>query len=124
MDAIQVRVVTAALFFIVIFLSGMRLSRAGKPYGVLLFNAHKLIAVAAAVYLAIAVIRISRTAALDAPEILASAVTGLCFLGSIVTGGLVSIEKPMPAAILTVHRLTPIVTVLAAAALLYLLLWR
>jgi hypothetical protein len=50
--------------------------------------------------------------------------TGLFFLGTIITGGLLSTGKPMPAAILTIHQITPFLTVFSTAVTLYLLLSR
>jgi hypothetical protein len=48
----------------------------------------------------------------------------LFFLDAVVSGGLLSIGKPMPVAISTMHRITPYLTLFSAAATLYLLLSR
>jgi hypothetical protein len=121
MDADQLRIVGAGLVFVVIFVSGYWLSRAGKPYNVIALAVHKLISLAAVVLLVIVMIQSNRIAALGAIEIVAGAVTGLFFLGLIATGGLLSSDRQMPALVLRLHQIVPYLTVLSAAATLYLL---
>jgi hypothetical protein len=113
--------IIAGLVFVVIFASGYWLSRAEKPYNVLVLTAHKLISLAAVVLLVIAMIRANGSAALGATEIVAGAVTGLFFLSLIATGGLLSSDKEMPAIVLKLHQIAPYLTVLSTAVTLYLL---
>jgi hypothetical protein len=122
MSATVLRVVGAGLFFLFIFLSGFWLSRSGKPFNGVILTIHKLIALAAAVFLVITMYRINRTATLSGAAAATVVVTGLFFLGAGITGGLLSIDKPMPAAILTIHQITPFLTVLSTAVTLYLTL--
>ncbi len=44
----QLRVIGAGLFFLFIFLSGIWLSRSGKPYSVVILSIHEFISLAAA----------------------------------------------------------------------------
>ncbi len=122
MSTMQLRVVGVGLFYLFIFLSGIWLSRSGKPYNMIIFNIHKLIALAAVVFLVITMYQINGVAGLSAIELIACAVTGLLFVGTMITGGLLSTGKSMPATILTMHQITPFLTVLSTAATLYLLL--
>ena len=124
MGATQSSVVGAGLFFLFIILSGIWLSRSGKPLNGIILTIHKLISLAAVVFLAITIYQINQAAGLSAIGFIAGVVTGLFFLGDIITGGLLSTGKPMPAAILTMHQITPFLTVLSTAATLYLLLSR
>jgi heme A synthase len=80
---------------------------------------HKLIAVVAFVLLAAMLYRTNQAGQLGTTEIIAGAVTGLLFLGTIVTGGLLSIGKPLPAAVLTLHQITPFLTVLSTTWLVW-----
>jgi hypothetical protein len=123
MNTAQLRVLVTGLFFLFIFLSGFWLSSSGKPLNTIILTIHKLISVAV-VFLVVTVIQLSRGTGLGATEITAIVATGLFFLGTIASGGLLSIGSPMPAAILTLHRITPFVTVLSTAVTLYLLLSR
>jgi hypothetical protein len=124
MGTTYLRAAGAGLFYVFIFLSGMWLSRSGKPLNAIILTIHKLISLAAVAFLVITMHQINQAAKLSAMELSAGAVTGLFFLGAIISGGLVSTGKPMPAAILTMHRITPFLTVLSTAATLYLLLSR
>jgi len=121
MNADQLRIVGAGLVFVVIFVSGYWLSRAGKPYNVIVLTVHKLISLAAVVFLVITMIQANRVAALSAVELIAGVLTGLFFLGLMATGGLLSGDKQMPAVVLKLHQIAPYLTVLAAAVTLYLL---
>jgi ABC-type multidrug transport system permease subunit len=122
MDTIQSRIISAGFLFIFIFLSGFGLRRSGKPYNALLFNIHKLIGVGTLFYLFLMVRQVHRLAPLAQNEITAAVVTGLCFVVTIIAGGLVSIERPMPAAVKWTHKLMPYLTLLSSAATLTLLI--
>jgi hypothetical protein len=118
------RVGGAVLFCLVIFLSGFWLSRSGKPYNAIAFNLHKLIAVAAVVFFVITLLRINRVAALNTSELIAGILSSLFFLVLIITGALLSINKPMPAMISKLHHLIPYLALFTTALTLYLLLIR
>ena len=124
MSTNQLRVVSAGLFFLFIFLSGFWLSRTGKPYSGIILTIHKLIGLAAGVFLVMTVYRIHQVAPLSPVEITAIVVTVLFFAGNVATGGLLSTDKTMPAVILRLHQITPYLTVLSTAVTLYLLLSR
>lgn len=122
MDAFQLRFLSAGLFFLWIVPSGLWLKHSGKPYGVLLFNLHKLIGLGVLVFLAINVYRLSQSAPLSAAELIACVVAGLFFVATIISGGLVSIDTTMPAFLRMTHKILPYVTVLLTIASLYVLL--
>jgi hypothetical protein len=122
MSTTQVRMVSAGLFFLVIFLFGFWLSRSGKPYNQAVFTIHKLIALAAIVFLVTIIYKMHQAAPLGPAQMTAIGITALCFAATILTGGLLSIDKAMPAIVLRVHQITPYLTVLSTAATLYLLL--
>lgn len=117
-----VRVVGAGAFFLLIFASGFWLSRSGKPYGMALFTVHKLIALAAMIYLGWTAYQAHQVAPLSPLQIAALAATLTCAVAMFVTGGLLSIEKAMPPVVLLVHKVFPYLTLLSAGAALFLLL--
>ncbi len=119
MDAMQSKAIGAGLFFLFIFLSGFWLSHSGRPLNTFIFTIHKLVAVAAVVFLAVTVYRTHQAGQLSTFELIASGVTGILFLGTIITGGLLSIDKQMPAAVLTMHQITPYLTALSTVWLLW-----
>jgi len=124
MTTAQTKYLGAGLFFLFIFLSGFWLSRSGKPYNSLVFNAHKLIGLGMGVYLIRTVYRTHQIASLDPMEITVIAVTVVLFLGTVVAGGLVSTDMRLPIAVAWVHKLSPYLIVLSTGVTLYLLLNR
>ena len=94
-----------------------------KPYRAIPLNIHKLIGLATGILLAVTVYQLRRAtpyAPVDTTTIL---VTGLLFVSTILTGGLVSIDKPMPAIISRVHEpFAGFLTALSSGITLYLLL--
>ena len=121
MGTIDLKVVGASLFFLFIFLSGIWLSRSGKPLNGLILTIHKLISLAAGIFMIITLYRMNQATALAATELIAALVAGLSFLGMAVSGGLLSTGKPTPPAILRLHQVVSVVTVLSTAVTLYLL---
>jgi hypothetical protein len=117
----QLRLAGAGLFFLVIFASGFWLSRSGKPYNGILFNVHKLIALGALVLFVMTLYRTNQADALRVAELIAALVTGLLALTLLVTGGLSSIEKPMPEFVVTLHHIAPYLAVISTGVTLFLL---
>jgi hypothetical protein len=121
MNILHFRFVSAGLFFLLILPSGLWLSQSGKPYGPLLFNIHKLLGFGLFVFLAINVYRVNQAAPLNALQLTACLLAALFFAATIVTGGLVSLPKAMPAVVPLFHRLLPYLTVLSTTVSIYLL---
>lgn len=98
---------------------GFWLSKLGKPYSGILFNVHKLIALGTVVF---AVLQISKTMDLAGQPLLIAAliVAGLCAVALFASGTLMSMVKLDYALTLTVHRIAPIVLVIAMAVMIYL----
>jgi len=122
MNIFQLRFLNTGLFFGLILASGLWLRHSGKPYGAVLFNAHKLIALAVFILLIVNISRMNQGTPLSALELSVCAVSGLLFAATIVSGGLVSIDKPWPAFVPILHKLFPYLTVLSTAFSLYFLL--
>ena len=120
----QSTILVAGIFFGLIFLPGIWLKRSGKPYSVIVLTIHKLISLTAVGFLAKAVVQTNRTAPFRTTELTLAVATGVMFLTTIATGGLVSIDRPVPAAVKTLHRVTPILTALSTGLTLILLLRR
>jgi len=118
MGSTEVRVIGAGLSFLFIFLSGVWLSRSGKPLNGVILTIHKLISLAAGIFLIITLYRMNQAAVLVTTELISAVVAGLFFLGMVVSGGLLSTGKPMPPAILRMHQVMSALTVLATGAML------
>jgi hypothetical protein len=122
MSTTQIRLVSAGLFFLFIFLSGFWLSNSGKPLNVWIMTIHKLISLGALVFLAVTVYQVNQVARLTQLEITAGIVTGVLFICAIATGGLLSTAKQMPTLVLKFHQVAPYLIVVSTAVTLYLLL--
>jgi hypothetical protein len=119
-----VRAIIAGVFFLLIFLSGIWLSRSGRPLNVGISTVHKLISLAAGIFLLVTIYQRHRVIPLNTTEWIAIVVTGLCFLGTVASGGLLSSEAPRPVAVLRVHQIVPVLTLLSSAATMFLVLGR
>ena len=115
------RTIITSVLFLIIFLSGFWLSRSGKPYQVIVFTFHKLIALGVLAFLAVTVYRTHQTTPLEPLMWIAFAFTVVIFVATIVTGGLLSIDKPMPSSLTVVHNVFPFLSLLSSAGMLYLL---
>ena len=115
------RLLDAGLFFLFIFLSGFWLNRRGKPHPVLIVTLHKLIALAAGVYLGWSVYRVHQVTPLDPVQIIAVVITVLLFAVNVATGSLLSSKAAMPEVVTTVNKVVPFLTVVSSGVVIYLL---
>jgi phosphoglycerol transferase MdoB-like AlkP superfamily enzyme len=98
---------------------GFWLSRLGKPYNGILFNVHKLIALAVVVLAGIQISKMTDLAA--SPLLIVLIVVGLCVVALFASGALMSIGKLDYTLTLTIHRVALAVLVIAAGTAIYLL---
>jgi hypothetical protein len=68
MGTTQSIIAGAGLFFLFIFLSGIWLSYSGKPVNVIILTIHKLISLAAVVFLIVTIYQINQVANLNTNE--------------------------------------------------------
>ena len=122
MTTIQIRLIETGLFLLFMFISGFWLSRAGKPYPGGKFNLHKFIGLGTGAFLIVMVYRIHKAGPLNEVQVAAVAITVLLFVINVIAGGLVSIEKSMPAAVKLIHKVFPYLCASAAGVTVYLLL--
>jgi hypothetical protein len=113
--------VIPGVLFILTLVFGFRLSRSGKPYRGLIFNIHKLIALAAVIVAAIQTFNALKIGEAQPILIVLLIVIGLCAVALFVTGALMSAKHATGRALLTIHSIAPLLTVLAAIGVLYLL---
>ena len=116
----RLRIVAIIALFLLKFLFGVLLTRSGKPYSVVMLALHKIISLLTVVLIGMTVYNLRRDVGLIAVEVGAIIVTGLLFVLTIATGGLLSTDKPAHAAITIVHRVVPFLAVLFTAVTIYL----
>ena len=118
---LAVRFLTPGVLFLLTLGFGFWLSRTGKPYHGLIFNIHKLIALAAVVVTAIRTFNALKIGETQPILIVPLIVIGLCAVALFVTGALMSANKATGRAALTIHKIAPLLAALAALGALYLL---
>lgn len=111
----------AGLITLLLFPLGFLLSRAGKPYGTLLFTAHKLLGAGLGAYVIYLVLRQYQNGGLSPWLWLTASLTLLAFLAMIATGSLMSAMDVTPAIAKTVHKFVPYAAILSAGLTLFLL---
>ncbi len=100
---------------------GFWVSHAGRPYNGLLFNIHKLLALAALVAVVVQVVRSLKGVPSPAPVIALLVVAALCAVTLFATGALMSMGRLDYALMRTLHRIAPVTLALAMALIVYLL---
>ncbi len=121
MKTIEPRVIGVAVLLVLTLVSGVWVSRSGAPYDGLKFNVHKLIAVGAIVLFGLAIRQLRAGGAASGLALPIVVLTGVLFLALIATGGMLSIGKPDVPAVLSVHRIAPLLAVGSSAASLLLM---
>jgi len=103
-------------------LSGLWVSRSGRPYSTLPFVIYKLVGLAAGVLLAVIVYQSHQAAPLRLLRIAAVVVTVLFFIGIVAADALLSIDRPMLSVVLRLHQVLPVLALLSITGTLYFLL--
>ncbi len=114
--------IIAGLFLLFIILSGIWLSRTGRPLSVLILTLHKLISLGAVFFLVITVYQIHQLTPLNPLQLGSSVLTLLFFIILFATGGMLSTTKTMPVLVLRIHQIMPFLVVLSTSVALYLVL--
>ncbi len=106
--------------FLLTSVTGIWLTRTGRPYSSLIFNVHKLVALAAVVVTVVVVRNLLKQASPNTVVLLLAVLAAGATVCLFATGGLLGAGKTA-ALYLTVHRAAPVVAVASATALAYLL---
>ena len=116
------RIMICGLLFLFTLASGVWVSHSGKPINVPIFTIHKLIALATVIVIATTVYNMHRAMHIkELIELATIAVTALLFIALFITGTLLSRNSPMPAAILRIHQVVPLLALVSSTITTYLL---
>lgn len=121
MPNIQKRALISGGLFIPTMALGYILTNSSKPLSTLLLTGHKLTGAANLFLLNYTVYQKHKAKPLDNYEILGTVLMNVCFIGTIATGALLSLDKPMPEFVYTLHSITPWLSIITSG-ILYLLL--
>jgi hypothetical protein len=114
------RFIIPGIVFVLTLVSGVWLSRSGKPLNTGIFTVHKLIALGAVVATAIQTYNALKSADTQAILIALIIVIGLCVVALFVTGALMSANKPPYSVLLLIHKLSLLAVLIVGTAAIYL----
>jgi hypothetical protein len=121
MNALTPRIIGTGVLFIFVFLSGLWLSNLGRPINVVVLTIHKLIGLGTAILIAVTIHQANQAIGLSAAVWVVAAITLVLFLATIITGGLLSTDRPAATIIATLHKVGPFLTVVSTAVTMYFL---
>ncbi len=113
--------IITGLLLLFTLVTGIWLSRLGRPLHGLLFNIHKLIAFGAVVYLVVIINQIRKIVAISPLATVIIAAAGLLFLLLFISGALLSARNQAGQPMLLIHQVAPGLVVIATAAIMVLL---
>lgn len=114
-------IIIALSLFIISFVFGIWLSRLGKPLNVVVFTVHKIAAVLALVFTVIIIYNLQKPVSLGTTEVSSIIVTVLFLLLTVISGVLLSFNKPVNNSLLLIHKISPVITIALSAVTVYLL---
>lgn len=124
METIFSKLIYAGVLALLTLISGVIVSRSGKPLNIWLVTIHKLIAVAAVVFIYIAFNQLNKTA--DGKmfiEFGLAVISAIFILALIATGALLTREEmELPAFVLKIHQVAPLLALTFSSLTIYLLL--
>ncbi len=120
MNALTSKIIGTGVLFLFVFLSGVWLSNSGRPINTIILTIHKLIALGTLIFIGVTIYQINQAAQLSTAAIAATVITGMFFVATIITGGLLSLDKPV-SAMSIVHKVGPFLTVASTIVTMYLL---
>jgi hypothetical protein len=123
MDTITSKLIVAGILFLFTLISGVIVSRSGRPLNIWLVTAHKLIAVGMVVLIGIAVNQLYKSSNGKLfIEMSLMVISALLFLALIATGAFLTREEmQLPALVLNIHKVAPLLALVSSTITVYLL---
>lgn len=107
MENIYNKLILSGILLLLIIVFGFFVSGRGKPYNPFIFGIHKLLSVGLFVFLAINIVRLNQVSPLSPITTGICVIFGVFFFITMVTGGVISVEKEMPKIFSSLHKLLP-----------------
>ncbi|HUS87441.1 MAG TPA: hypothetical protein VMW76_09385 [Bacteroidales bacterium] len=114
-------IITIILFAFII-LSGIWLTKSGRPLNTVLFSIHKILAIIAIILTVITIYHLQKGIDLRNPELILILATGVFFLLELVSGALLSFDSLVNETVLTIHKITPSLIVISTVLTIYFLI--
>ena len=123
MEAITTKMIAAGLLFLLTLISGVIVSRSGRPFSIGLVTVHKLIAVGTIVLIGMSINQLYK--AVDGRlfiEWIVLVISGIFFLALIATGALLTREEmQLPELVLKIHQAAPLLALISSTTAITLL---
>jgi hypothetical protein len=121
METITTKLIAAGILFLLTLITGVIVSRSGRPLIVGLVTVHKLIAVSTVILIGMAVNQLYKTA--NGKVIIETSlmiVAGISFLSLIATGALLTREEmQLPEVVLKIHQVAPLLALAFSTVTIY-----
>jgi hypothetical protein len=123
MDTITSKLIAAGILFLCTLISGVILSRSGRPLNIGLVTLHKLIAVGTVVLISMAINQLYKTSnGRIFIEMSLMVISAILFLSLIATGAFLTREEMrLPDLVLNIHKITPMLALVSSTITVYLL---
>jgi hypothetical protein len=119
--SITLKIIICGLLFLSAIISGICLTRLGKPLNPIIFNIHKLIALSSAIFIAILTYSLFSPIEIKPAALALSIITGLLILVLFISGALLSTGKLVNKTLLIVHNAGTFLALISNGAIIYLL---
>ena len=123
MNTLQLRLIIIGILFLFIIISGIWLSKLGRPLNNAIFSIHKLIAIACIILTVVTLLGFYKNADLIEYENIFLIISSSLLLISFITGGLLSFDKFGIPAIILIHKISPILLTISILFTLYIRLY-
>jgi hypothetical protein len=119
---ITIKLTGLGLLFLLIIISGIWLTKTGRPYQNIVFNVHKLISLLTVVLGAIMVYNLQKGLEISGLATNLMILAGIMFIILIITGGLLNLDKPFYDTLRIVHRILSPLSIILTIIVFYILL--
>lgn len=119
MNTITTRMIAIGALYLLMILTGIWLTKKGKPYSPLAVNLHKFITLAMLVLAVIQVISLNKTNGISGLVWVAVIIAAILFLMEMVSGGIISASKEEKVTVVKSHKIVPVFLTLALFFLFY-----
>ncbi len=109
------------ILFVIMLIAGFWMSKQGKPYNAIIFNVHKLVALAVVVFLFFIFRDLLKQGEASSIAIVLLVILGLSIVALFVTGALMSGEKPLDKMLQLAHRISTATMIISIALSIYVL---
>jgi hypothetical protein len=121
MKTVEVRIIINVILVLVTIISGIWLSRLGRPLNTPLFTVHKIIALLTIILTVIIVYQLQKNIELSNIELILIIASAIFFLLAFVSGALLSFDKLAVGILQMIHKVTPLLLVISTGLAIYLM---